>query len=107
MKKLNKKECQALWVYAALERLQSLKFIDGASYGLSPDGIDQFLLIDDHRHVLFDDEKDFETLISFICRDKNVAQKQEDIDGVIDIVRDFRDRREDLVKFAFTHLINK
>lgn len=107
MKKLNKKEYQALWVYAALERLQNLGFIQGADYNLTPDGIDQFLVIDDHRHVLFDDEKDFEILISLICRDKNVAQKQEDVDGIIQIVRDFRDRREDLVKFALTSIITK
>lgn len=105
--KLTKKDYQVLWVFAALERLQNLGMISGADYNLTPDGIDRFLEVDDHRHVLFDNEKDFETLVTLICNDKDVAHTKEEIDDVIQIVRSFRDEREDLVKFALSNLVNK
>lgn len=105
--KLTKKDYQVLWVFAALERLQNLGMISGADYNLTPDGIDRFLEVDDHRHVLFDDEKDFEKLVSIVCKDRDVSFSEKEINEIIQIVRAFRDDRENLVKFALTSVINK
>ncbi len=101
---LDRKNQQALWVFGALERLQSLRILHGASYGLSPEGIDLFLEIDEHRDALFDNENNFDDLVCYICRERNPDQTKDDLAEVIQVVRDYRDRREDLVRFALTHL---
>ena len=103
----SKRDCQVLWVFAALERLQNLGMIGGANYSLTPDGIDLFIEIDEHRDVLFDSERDFDLAVTVVCRDKNPDHSEEDIAQIIQVVRDFRDRREDLVKFALNEIVNK
>jgi len=105
--KMTKKDYQVLWVFAALERLQGLGIIHGADYNLSPSGIDAFLEVDEHRHVLFDNEEVFEKVVTLVCRDKEVVQSEQEINDMIQIVRSFRDDRESLVRFALTHIVKK
>jgi hypothetical protein len=105
--KLKKKDFQVLWVFAALERLQHLGMIKGAEYTLSPEGIDLFLEVDEHRHVLFDDEEVFERVVHLVCTDKEMIHTEDEFAQIIQLVRSFRDNREDLVKFALSDIIKK
>ena len=67
-------ECKVMWVIGAAERLATLGLLGGSvPVRITPEGIDQYLEIDD-----------------------------EDMSAMIDLLVDFKNCREDVVKYALS-----
>ena len=88
-----------LWVFGALERLANLGYLENPPYHICPDRIDLFEEFDSYCQCLFESEAEFEDLLERICQ--SIAMDDEDqIKVVTQLVRDYRDNRTELVRFA-------
>jgi hypothetical protein len=101
---LDKQSKQLFWVMGAIERLQGLGFILGSPRHVIVDKIDEWNQIDSERHELMDDES-LESATAYICETNGA--KDEDAAVITEAVFSFRDRREDMVKFAMKNNLVK
>ena len=97
-------ECKVMWVIGAAERLATLGLLGGdVPVRITPEGIDQYLEIDEYRNHLF--ESDFE--IAQIFKEIATTHSEDEIDDedmstMIDLLVDFKNCREDVVKYALS-----
>ena len=92
---------RAFWAYGALERLAHLGYLENPPCHICPDRIDLFEEFDSYCQCLFESEAEFEDLLERICQ--SIAMDDEDqIEVVTQLVRDYRDNRTELVRFALT-----
>ena len=95
------KDKAMLWVFGALERLAHLGYLKNPPYHICPEKIDLFEEFDSYCQCLFESEAEFEDLLERICQ--SIAMDDEDqIKVVTQLVRDYRDNRTELVRFALT-----
>ena len=95
---IDKKTCQLLWVYGALERLCTLGFIENPQMQITQKAIDLFVRIDENREILFDKDEHFVSLVNLVCKDFNTQEDQ--VDDILDLVRAYKDERTMLVQFS-------
>lgn len=95
---IDKKTCQVLWVYGALERLSTLGFIENPQMQITQKAIDLFVQIDENREILFDKDDHFVSLVKLVCKDFNTQEDQ--VDQILDLVRAYKDERTQLVQFS-------
>jgi len=95
---IDKKTCQLLWVYGALERLSTLGFIENPQMQIAQKAIDLFVQIDENREILFDKDEHFISLVKLVCKDFNTQEDQ--VDDILDLVRAYKDDRTQLVQFS-------
>jgi hypothetical protein len=95
---IDKKTCQVLWVYGALERLCTLGFIENPQMQITQKAIDLFVRIDENREILFDRDEHFVSLVKLVCKDFNTQEDQ--VDQILDLVRAYKDERTMLVQFS-------
>lgn len=95
---IDKKTCQLLWVYGALERLSTLGFVENPQMQITQKAIDLFVQIDENREILFDKDEHFVSLVKLVCKDFNVPSDQ--VDDVLDLVLAYKDDRTQLVQFS-------
>ena len=95
---IDKKTCQLLWVYGALERLCTLGFIENPQMQITQKAIDLFVEIDENREILFDKDEHFVSLVKLVCKDFNTQEDQ--VDDILDLVRAYKDERTMLVQFS-------
>lgn len=98
-------ECKVMWVVGAAERLATLGLLGGdVPVRISPEGIDQYLEIDEHRDYLF--QSDFEIAQIFKAVAENHSEDEidsEDMNVMIDLLVDYKNCREDVVKYALSN----
>lgn len=95
---IDKKTCQVLWVFGALERLSTLGFTENPQMQITQKAIDLFVQIDENREILFDKDEHFISLVKLVCKDFNVPEDQ--VDGILCLVRAYKDDRTQLVQFS-------
>jgi hypothetical protein len=95
---IDKKTCQLLWVYGAMERLCTLGFIENPQMQIAQKAIDLFVEIDENREILFDKDEHFVSLVKLVCKDFNTQEDQ--VDDILDLVRAYKDERTMLVQFS-------
>lgn len=95
---IDKKTCQLLWVYGALERLSTLGFIENPQMQITQQAIDLFVQIDENREILFDKDEHFTSLIKLVLKDFNAPTDQ--VDHILDLVRAYKDERTHLAQFS-------
>jgi len=95
---IDKKTCQLLWVYGALERLSTLGFFENPQIQITQKAIDLFVQIDENREILFDKDDHFVSLVKLVCKDFNTQEDQ--VDDILDLVRAYKDDRTRLVQFS-------
>ena len=88
-----------LWVFGVLERLANLGYLENPPYHICPDRIDLFEEFDSYCQCLFESEAEFEDLLERICQSVALVD-EEQIEVVTQLVRDYRDNRVQLAKFA-------
>ena len=98
---IDKKTCQVLWVYGAMERLCTLGFIDNPQMQITQKAIDLFLLIDENRDILFDKDEHFVSLVKLVCKDFDAQDDQ--VDDIVEMVRQYKDNRTTLVQFSLAN----
>lgn len=100
MQKMTKRDKQLFWVLGALERLAHLGYLQDPPYHLVSDKIDFFLELDSYCQLLFESDKEFSTLLGFVCKDAGVTDPEE-VASITQLARDYKDNRDTLAKFAF------
>ena len=98
---IDKKTCQVLWVFGAMERLATLGFLQDAQMQITQKAIDLFLQIDENREILFDKDEHFVSLVKLVCIDFNAQEEQ--VDDIIEMVREYKDNRTKLVQFSLAN----
>lgn len=98
---IDKKTCQVLWVYGAMERLSTLGLLQDPGVQITQKAIDLFLQIDENRDILFDKDEHFVSLVKLVCIDFNAQEEQ--IDDIIQMVREYKDNRTKLVQFSLAN----
>lgn len=96
---INKKDQQVFWVFGVLERLANLGFIENPPFHIAPEKIDFFLEIDSYCQILFDSDEQFDSLLKLICKDTGIDDNDQ-IASITQIARDYKDNRDELIKFA-------
>lgn len=98
-------DCKVMWVIGAAERLATLGLIGGdIPLRLTPEAIDDYLEIDEHRNILF--ENDFEVAQIFKAIAETESHEEidkEDMEQLVFLLLEFKNNREKLVKYALTH----
>jgi hypothetical protein len=96
---LSPSEYKVLWVVGSLERLATLKLLDGdIPLRLSQDALDDYLIADEHRQRLFN--SDFEVAEVFSGVSMNTDTKPEDCETLIQLLIEYKNTRTELVKYA-------
>jgi len=94
-------ECKVMWVIGALERLATLGLIGpDIPLRLSPNAVEDYMQIDDHREHLFD--SDFEIINIFTELADNEDQDPYQIKPVIELLMQYKNHRTDIVRYALS-----
>jgi hypothetical protein len=94
-------ECKVMWVVGALERLATLGLIgSNIPLRLSPNAVEDYIQIDDHREHLFD--SDFEIINIFTELADNEDQDPDQIKPVIELLMQYKNNRTEIVRYALS-----
>lgn len=102
---MERSQLQLVWTIGALERLTNLGMIAGFDYHVKD--IDMFLAIDENRDKLFDKDEDMARLVAIICRREGGMTDKSEIGQVMHLVKEYRDSREELLRFAFGEFLSR
>lgn len=96
---LSPSEYKVLWVIGSLERLATLKIIDGdIPFRLSQDALDDYLFADNYRQRLFNSDTEVEDVFSGVSM--NTETKPEDYNTLVQLLLEYKNNRTELVKYA-------
>ena len=97
-------ECKMLWIFGALERLQSLGFMNGPMYRVAPKAIDLFVEIDEYRHFIFPDDADVIDLFKLVVKMESEEQPDEvEMNQLCKLLLEYKNNRDVMMKFALEH----
>lgn len=91
-----------MWMLGALERLATFGFIQETPYRVSQNGIDTFIQLDEYRNKLFESDDELKGLLSVILSSENGVNDEDLLDGMFVLVKDYKDNREHIVKYALS-----
>lgn len=96
-----------LWIVGALERLATLGLLDSnVPMKVSSSAIDRYLNLDEDRDNLFKDELEFASiLVSLVKSESDPVPPDNEIVDLCELLSQYRDNREETVKFALSHKI--
>lgn len=101
---LTLKECKMLWIFGALERLQSLGFMNGPMYRVAPKAIDLFIEIDEYRDFLFQTDEEVLDLFKLVVKMESEEQPDEvEMNQLCEFVLEYKNNRDVMMKFALEH----
>lgn len=94
-----------LWMVGALERLATLGLLNpDVPMKVSSSAIDRYLSLDEDRDNLFQDELEFASiLVSLVKSESDPVPSDDEIVDLCELVSQYRDNREETVKFALSH----
>lgn len=100
--KLTVDECKVMWVVGAAERLATLGMLSpDIPLKLSAEAVDDFIEIDNHRNVLFPNDFEIVQIFRVIAQSENGYEvDDEDTNHIIDLILEYKNNREELVKYA-------
>jgi len=97
-------ECKMLWIFGALERLQSLGFMNGPMYRVAPKAIDMFIEIDECRHFLFPNDEEVLDLFELVVKMESEEEPDEiEMNQLCELVLEYKNNRDVMMKFALEH----
>jgi hypothetical protein len=102
MQEVTKRDKQVFWMFGVFERLAHLGYLQDPPFHITEDYIDFFLEIDSYCQILFDSDEEFCKLVGLVCKDAGV-EDLEQVTTITHLARDYKDNREELVKFALSH----
>lgn len=104
--KLSLGESQVLWITGACERLVGLGLLCDVPIAINIDSIDEYLLIDDYRHLLFDSDFEMVSIFKSMYEIFNEGCfDQEEFNMIVNMLLEFKNDRESLVAFALEDCI--
>ena len=99
-------ESKILWITGACERLVGLGLIGCVPITIEVDSIDQYLAIDEYRHLLFDSDFEMVTMFKSLYQIFNEnCFDQEEFNMTVNMLLEFKNDRESLVAFALEDCI--
>lgn len=95
-------ELKVLWVVGAAERMATLGLISSnVPMQVTQDSIDDYLVADDCRDVIFSSDKEVAEIFDIMARKESEEDiDDEDMDNMIDLLLEFKNNRTNLVKYA-------
>ena len=98
-------ECKVMWVVGALQRLATLGMIGpDIPLKLTPEAVDDYVMIDNHRNILFESDFEIASIFNALSKDECVPEPEpEDADAIIDLILEYKNNRTEIVKFALSH----
>ena len=101
---LTLKECKMLWIFGALERLQSLGFMNGPMYRVAPKAIDLFVEIDESRDFLFQTDEEVLDLFKLVVKMESEEEPDEiEMNQLCELLLEYKNNRDVMMKFALEH----
>ena len=98
-------ECKVMWVVGALERLATLGMLSpDIPIRLSADAVDNFIEIDNHRDILFQNDFEIAQIFKEIANSENKFEvEEEESNQIIDLILEYKNNRTEIVKYALSH----
>jgi hypothetical protein len=98
-------EIKILWVVGALERLATLGMLSSdIPLKLTPDAVDDYIEIDNHRNLLFSDDFEIAQIFLAIAKAENKCEvSDDDMNDIIKLILEYKNNRTELVKYALSH----
>jgi hypothetical protein len=98
-------EMKVMWVVGAAERLATLGMLSSdIPMKLTPDAVDYFIEIDNHRNLLFPDDFEIAQIFLAIAKAENECEvSDDDMNDIIKLILEYKNNRTELVKYALSH----
>jgi hypothetical protein len=98
-------EMKVMWVVGAAERLATLGMLSSdIPLKLTPDAVDDYIEIDNHRNLLFPDDFEIEQIFLAIAKTENECEvSDDDMNDIIKLILEYKNNRTELVKYALSH----
>lgn len=108
MTELSIDECKVMWVVGALQRLATLGMIGpDIPLKLTPEAVDDYLEIDNHRDLLFESDFEIATIFNALTKDEcDEEPEPDDVDAIVDLILEYKNNRTEIVKFALSNQFN-
>ena len=108
MTELTIDECKVMWVVGALQRLATLGMIGpDIPLKLTPEAVDDYLEIDNHRDLLFESDFEIATIFNALAKDEcDPEPEPDDVDAIVDLILEYKNNRTEIVKFALSNQFN-
>lgn len=97
---------QIIWVVGAIERLVWLGMIEETPFDTTSDFSELYTQIDEERDSLFANDREMNLVISEIIKYTEPTVEDETINLIFTLIWDYKNRRTELVKFAFNNQFN-
>ena len=91
-------ELQIFWAVGALERLCTLGLLQQPPLQVSPEAIDLFVELDEHRDKLFPDDEYLKQLVTTIIKSESPETTEDDSKQIANFVCEYKNERTQLVK---------
>ena len=98
-------ECKVMWVVGAAERLATLGMLSpDIPLHLTADAVDDYLEIDNHRDILFDNDFEIASIFNALAQIGNEEEvNPDDLRSVVDLILEYKNNRTEIVKYALSH----
>lgn len=96
---------KVMWVVGAAERLATLGMLSSdIPLKLTPDVVDDYIEIDNHRNLLFPDDFEIAQIFLAIAKSENQHEVSDDeMNDVIKLILEYKNNRTEIVKYALSH----
>lgn len=91
-------DLQVFWAVGALERLCTLGLLQQPPLQVSPEAIDLFVKLDEHRDKLFLDDEYLKQLVTTIIKSESPETPENDVKHIANFVCEYKNERTQLVK---------
>jgi len=98
-------EIKILWIVGAAERLATLGMLSSdIPLKLTPDAVDDYIEIDNHRNLLFPDDFEIAQIFLAIAKAENECEvSDDDMNDIIKLILEYKNNRTELMKYALSH----
>jgi hypothetical protein len=70
---------------------------------VTPDAIEEFILIDENRHELFHNEDEIGEIFKCMISGEDADCADDHIEPIIDLILEYKNNRTEMVKYALSH----
>jgi len=98
-------QMKVMWIVGAAERLATLGMLSSdIPLKLTPDAVDDYIEIDNHRNLLFPDDFEIEQIFRIIAKAENECEvSDDDMNDIIKLILEYKNNRTELMKYALSH----
>lgn len=106
MNHLTISQCKVIWIAGAIQRLFTLNYLSGhMPFWIEPEGIDDFMKIDEHRLFLFPDDSEIKDIFTHLMSRVKNKLSPELYEIVVELLIQYKNDRDSIVRHSLLHSV--